>query len=322
MKPAALDAGSRREALRRGVALACGLAIVGCGGTPSRSAAAASNAAGNDAWLEPLFGVTGGRLTDKIDPSGMPLPGGNERHVPFLFPVAVVASLGALFIADAGHGRLFRYQHAGGMMAAVPGVRINTSSRLRAGAGGEVYVLDGVLGVIQRYSMLGQLQSPMQPRLPASHYLDFDVDPLSGRVFAVDSLTRYLDQVEPVGRLAIAHLQLDAAGPVALDGARLLTADAQCQCVNEWRDRRLVRKLALGQIRQPRALVADSGEIYVLDGFDRSISRVFEGGLEKLLPQQLNLISPEQIAVYGGMMYVADGASRTAAVFRIRRRRR
>lgn len=317
MKLAAPGAGKRREFLRRAALLGCGLTLTGCGGLSARPATPRRSGV----WLDPVFGVSGGRLTNRVDPTGGPLPGGNETFITFMFPVAVASVNGELFIADAGYGRLFRYRQAGELIAAVPQVRINATSRLRAGPDGTVYVLDGTLGLIQRYSTLGSSLPPLQPRQPASHYLDFDVDRFTGRVFAVDSLSRLLDRIEPVGRIAAAHLELGAVGPVALDGNRLLTADVQCQCVNEWRNGRLVRKLAIGQIRLPKTLVAEDGEVYVVDGFDRSISRVSDGGLEKLLPAELNLIAPEQIAVVGGTMYVADGASRTVAVFRIRRLR-
>lgn len=314
IQPTAPDAGSRRALLRGAVAFAC-LTIVGCGGTPIRPAQAASR----DRWLEPMYGVSGGRLTDRTDPTGLPLPGGSEAYVPFIFPVAVVASLGSIFIADAGHGRLFRYQQAGGMMAIVPGVRVNTSSRLRTGPAGAVFVLDAMQGEIRRYSMLGYPMPALHPRLPTSRYLDFDVDPLSGRVFASDPQMHVLDQLEPQGRIALGHLELDAAGPVAIAGNSVLIADFKCKCVNEWRDQRLIRQFAPGQIRLPKALVAADGEIYVLDGFDRSISRVHQGGLETLLARDLNLLAPEQISVSGGIMYVADGAGRSIAAFRVRR---
>jgi hypothetical protein len=144
---------------------------------------------------------------------------------------------------------------------------------------------------------------------------------LTGRVFAVDPLHQGVDQIEPMGRVALSYLDLDATGPVAVDGATLLAADSKCKCVSEWRNGSFVRRLAAGEIRLPRSLATEDGEVYVLDGFDRSISRVFEGGLETLSPADLNLISPEQIFVAGGMMYVADGAKRTVAIFRIRRHR-
>ena len=63
MNPAAPDAGSRRAFLMRGVALAGALAIVGCDGTaPVRGSA--------EYWLEPVFGITGATLTDKVDSTG------------------------------------------------------------------------------------------------------------------------------------------------------------------------------------------------------------------------------------------------------------
>jgi hypothetical protein len=204
-------------------------------------------------------------------------------------------------------------------MHAVPGVSIAAGSLLRGSADGTLYVLDAMRGEIQRYGIDGRPLPALHPRVPSSRYLDFAVDSSSGRVFAVDAMWRVVDQIEPMGRIALAHLDIPAAGPLAMAGDSLLIADAKCKCVGEWRGGRLVRQLATGQVRLPKALVADAGEIYVLDGFDRSISRVFQGGLETLAATELNLLAPDQISVSGGIMYVADGASRTVAAFRIRR---
>lgn len=313
MKLADRGAGRRRNFLRHCGVAACGVALSACGGTaPTRT--------GHDTWLVPVFGISGATLTNKLDPTGFPLPGGNETFISFMFPVAVVAQFGSIFVADAGYGRLFRYERNSGLMAAVPGVRVGAGSRLQTGGDGTVYVLDAMGGEIRRHSMHGATLPTLHPRLPTSRYLDFAVDGLTGRVFAVDPMHQGVDQIEPMGRIALSYLDFVAAGPIAIDGGTLLVADSQCKCVSEWRNGRLIRRLAAGEIRLPRALATEGGEVYVLDGFDRSISRVFVGGLETILPADLNLISPEQISVSGGMMYVADGASRTVAVFRIRRR--
>lgn len=315
MKPAVPGAGSRRAFLRRGAAVAGALAIVGCGGTaPARARA--------EHWLEPAFGITGATLTDRVDATGHPLAGGRETYLPFMFPVAAVASLGSIYIADAGHRRLFRYERSSGLMHALPGVSIAAGSLLRSAADGTLYVLDAMRGEIQRYGIDGRPLPALHPRVPSSRYLDFAVESTTGRVLAVDAMWRVVDQIEPMGRVALAHLDVEVAGPVAIAGDSLLIADAKCKCVSEWRAGRRVRQLALGQIRLPKALVADGGEIYVLDGFDRSISRVFQGGLETIPAAELNLLAPDQISVSGGMMYVADGASRTVAVFRIRQHRK
>lgn len=316
MKLAAQDAGSRRRALQHGLALAAGIVLGACGGV----AAVPVPDGHRDSWLIPVFSVTGGRLTNRIDPIGMPLSGGTETYLQFLFPVSVVSTMGALFVADAGYGKLFRLQRESGLISAVPGVRINANSRVRAGPSGEIFVLDGTLGNIQRYSLTGQRVSSLQSRLPISHYLDFDVDPRSGRVFASDSLTFLLDQIEPVGQVAIAYSRASAAGPLALDAGSVFLADPRGQSINEWRDGRIVRELAKGQVVQPIALAAANGEVYVIDGVDRSISRVSDTRLEKLMPAPLGLVAPTQLSVSDGMMYVADGVGRAVAAFRIRPR--
>jgi len=272
------------------------------------------------AWLEPMYGFSGATLTNRVGPTGHPLPGGQETYLPFLFPVAVVSSFGALFIADAGYGRLFRYDRPSGIMAAVPGVRIARDMRLAAGTDGTIYLLDRLGGEITRYSMHSGLQPAMHPRLPTSRYLDFTVDAATGRVFAVDSVHSLVDRIEPVGRVALAHLEFITPGPIAIDGDRLYVADSKCACVNEWRNGVLVRTLAKGKLRLPQELASERGELYMLDGFDKTVSRVFEGGLETHTPQDLGLVSPQQFFVSDGMMYVADGPGKRIAVFRIKRR--
>lgn len=308
-------AGKRRAFLGRVGAIACGLAGVGCGGiAPAR--------ADRDIWLNPLQGFSGARFTDKTDPNGFPLPGGNEAFLNFIYPVAAIAGADSIFIADAGLGRMFRYARGSGLMAVVPGVRVGRGTRLQSGIDGTVYLLDAFRGEISRYSPYGQPLPGFHPRVPTSRYLDFAVDASSGRVFAVDSTYRVVDRIEPLARIAQVHLDLEAAGPIALDGPDLFVADSSCKCVSQWRNGRFLRKLAPGLIRLPTSLATEGGEIYVLDSFDRSISRVAEGGLETIMPATLNLVSPEHIAVSGGIMYVADGVNRTVALFRIHHRRK
>lgn len=313
MKPVDRGAGSRRVFVARAAALAAGIAIGACGGGAVRRAP-------SDAWLEPLYGFSGATLTNKVDPTGLPLPGGSEISISFMFPVAVVSCLGAIFVADAGHGRLFRYERSTGLMAAVTGVHIAMGSKLDAGADGTLYLMDAMGGEISRISMHGAALPTMHGRLPTNRYLDFAVEPYTGRVFAVDAVHNVLDRIEPLGRVALPFLEIDMGGPIALDGDALLIADTRCSCVNEWRNGRLARRLAAGSLRLPKMLRTERGEVYLLDGFDGGISRVHEGGLETLLPRQLNMVSPQHIFVSNGIMYVADGAGRSVAAFRIHRR--
>ncbi len=312
MRPVDQGAGSRRRFLASAAALAGGMATAGCGGV-------ASPRANTHTWLEPMYGFSGAILTDKVHPTGQPVPGGNEISLSFMFPVAAVASQGAVFVADAGYGKLFRYDRGSNLMAAVAGVRIAAGSKLHAGADGSIYVMDANGGEIRRHSMHGAPVQVMHPRLPTNRYLAFAVEATTGRVFAVDSVHKMVDQIEPGGRVAVSYLELDMPGPIAVDGTLLWVADTECGCVKEWRNGHFVRRLASGKLRLPMGLVAERGEVYVLDGFDRSISRVFEGGLETVAPADLNLVSPQHISVSNGIMHVADGPGRSVAVFRIRR---
>ncbi len=313
MRPVVRVAGSRRRFVQRTAALAVGVAVAACGDPVRHKREVAT-------WLEPLHGFYGGLLTDRMDPTGTPLPGGNETSFSFLAPEGVVSVLGSLFVADAGYGRVFRLDRGTGLMAAVPGLRIASGTKLRAGLDGTLYVLDPLGAEIRRVSLHGVSLPAMHARLPTSRYLDFVVEGATGRVFAVDGVHKLIDRIEPVGRVALDILEIDAAGPIALQDGSVLLADNRCACVNEFREGKLVRRLGQGLIRQAADLVVDRGEIYLLDAFDRSISRVNEGGLESIFPAQLDLISPKQIFVSNGIMHVADPAKRAVSLYRIHRR--
>jgi hypothetical protein len=249
----------------------------------------------------------------------MALGGGNDTYLSFMFPVAAATSFGAIFVADAGYGRLFRYDRATGYMSAISGVRVGSGTRMHTGSDGSLYLLDGIGPEIRRYSTNGSSLPTLHPRLESSRYKDFSVDQTSGHVLAADPLHRVIDRIEPLGRIAQIYLELPEIGPVASDGGAFLIALPGCKCVTEWRNGKPSRQLATSQLRLPQQLAVEAGEIYLLDGFDQSISRVHPGGVERIMPRQLNLLSPQHIAVSQGVMIVADGAGRSVTLFRIRR---
>lgn len=309
MKPLVRVAGRRCAVI---ALLAAALALAGCGGGEVVRA-------GDERWLAPAFVLTGAPLTDRADATGLPLPGGRETFVSLLYPVALASRFGALFIADAGHRRLFRYERSSGLMHAIPGIGVSTGTILRVGHDGSLYALDPFSGEIVRHVVGGQVLPPMQTGGAGRRYIDFAVGSSAGHLLAVDATRRVVDQIDPFGRIAVPVLDIELGGPLAVDGDSVLIADSQCRCVNEWRYGRLVRRLAAGQIRLPKGLAAEGGEIYVLDGFDRSISRVSAEGLETIPARDLNLVAPEQITAAGGMLYVADAGNHMIAVFRIRK---
>lgn len=299
-------AGSRR----RWLTAAAGLLVAACAGGTGAPAVRRT--------LMPLRGLPGARLANRVDALGTPQPGSFGAYQPFVFPIAVAASGQDIYIADAGLARIFRYDQSLDAMVvlatAAPGTRLHT------GFDGSLYVLDPASSSIRRFSRAGTALPALLPRLPTSRYRDFALD-AAGRAFALDVSHLRVDRIEPLGRLAIAEFEIGQAAAVASDGPSLFVADLDCHCVVEWRDGRVLRRLAEGELKQPIALAADRGRLYALDAFDRSISIVHPGGVERFLPAQLGLIAPEGIAAAHGLLYVADGAGHSIALFQDNRGR-
>lgn len=307
----ALDAGRRRCLAAAGAILlgACHGGSVGAGA-----------GAGPAAPLVPLRGLLGARLLLKTDALGSPLPGAYGAFQPFVFPVAVAAGPIDIFIADAGNGRLYRYDRSMDAMAVMP-VRAMRGTRLHAGSDGSLYVLDPGAAAIQRYARNGQPLPSLLPSLPTASYREFAVDPATGRGYAVDAANLRIDRIEPQGRLALAELESTALAPVAYEHGSLYVADVHCRCVIELRDGRERQRLAAGELRQPLAIAVSRGRIYAIDGFDRSLCVVHPGGVERMAPSTLGLVAPEALAVADGLVYVADGAGHSVAILREERRK-
>lgn len=66
-------------------------------------------------------------------------------------------------------------------------------------------------------------------RVPTSRYFDLAVDDLTGRVFAVDSMYRVVDQMNRWDVSRWCRWNLSVAGPIAVDGATVLIADGAVQ---------------------------------------------------------------------------------------------
>ncbi|HEY6898970.1 MAG TPA: hypothetical protein VI279_17050 [Rhodocyclaceae bacterium] len=307
MKPVDRAAGSRRAFLRAG--------LVGLAGF---CAACASNARQpGKRLLEPVFSIGGGRQVARMDVAGGVRPDAIGGYIPFIFPVAVAAHAnGDIFIADAGASRLYRYDRGLDALITLPEKHIGITTRLQIGPDGSVYVLDGTGAEIRRYSRIGQRLTLMQPRLPAGHYSEFAVDPLSGKVYAVDSSNLSIDEIHPLGQASIDLQRIDEPGPIASDGRSVWVAGSLCRCVTEWTYGRKGRVLAAGQLQSPRAITLLDGRLFAIDGVDRVVAYVHEQGVERLVPSSLGLMLPEGLHAAQGLLFVADGAGRRVSAFR------
>ncbi len=299
-------AGSRRRWL-----LAGGAVLLGACVSPGPTAPLARAAS---VPLLPAFGLPGARLLLKSGTGGTAAQSAFGPYQGFVFPVAVAATGLDIYIADAALGRIFRYDRGYAAMAVMP-VAASPTTRLQAGSDGSLYVLDAAGAGIHRYGRDGQALPVMHPLSPTSRYLDFALDPVSGRAFALDANHARIDRIEPLGRIATPETESVSGTAIAADGRSLFVADARCACVQEYREGRILRQWAAGEIRQPRALAVDRDRLYLLDGFDRSIAVVHPSGVERMSAAALGLVAPEAIAAHGGQLYVADGAGHAIAVF-------
>lgn len=313
MKPAALGVSSRRRWLKAAVLGLAPLAF-GCAGSDGVRSQVRHP-------LQRVGGIVGGRLVSQTDAGGAPVPGGIGPIVSFVFPVAVAASSTDVFVADAGAGRIFRYDRALETITPLPGMGAGAGTRLQAGPDGSIYVLDAVAGEIRRYSRVGMPLPSLLPRIPTSRYSDFAIDPLTAMAYAVDFTNRAIDEIHPLGRVAQQKMRVEPPGPLASNGRSLFIGDFRCGCVVEWQNGRPVRSYGAGKLRQPKAIAVDGSHVYALDAFDRSVSLIFDGGAETMTPNDLGLLAPESLAAFSGLLYVADGAGRSIGIYSTRGRR-
>lgn len=302
---------SRREWLRAAAALAAGLAD---------GLAAAAPKPRNE-WLAPGFGFNGARLIRRMDAGGNAMLHDIGPWMPLTFPVAVAPTQLDVYVADAGSGQLLRYDRALDAIAVMPGLRVTPTTRIRAGSDGSVYVLESGIGEIRRYTRGGRPLPALLPQRTASMYVDFTVDQLTGKAYAVDSAYSSIDEIQPLGNIAIEFQRVDESGPVASDGRSLYVAGSRCGCVTRYMNGRIVQRYGAGKLRQPRALAHAGGLLWALDAAERGVLMVHDEGVEVLAPNSLGLLQPEGIGAAPGQLWVADAAGRRVASFNVNARR-
>ena len=200
----ARDAG--RSPWRRALALVAATALLaGC--AAEHGATVRSRERGT---LSPIRTIQGGRLATRVDALGTPNPGALGGFQPLVFPVAVAMAGPDLYIADAGAGRLYRFEQALLALVPVAGVSALPGIRLQGGPDGSLYFLDPGASEIRRVARVGRPPPAMLPRLPASRYVEFAVDPVTsaGSVRAIASA-----QLSPGGPAGHGQVSSRVIGP-------------------------------------------------------------------------------------------------------------
>lgn len=324
MNHPAPDAGShlRRRLLK---AAATGSAAVLCGSLLSgcvRVTHSFPPSAGAPGVLTPVQSLHGAHLMPKVGAGGVPIPHhGFGPLTLFVFPVAVAAGPFAIFIADAGVGRLYRYDPMFDAMSVVPGALVTPQTRLALGADGSVYVANRGSAPLRRYDRDGRLLQEVDPHPGGARYGDIAIDGVSGAVYGLDQGLGRVEEVHPLGRSATLFAAEGMSGPptaIAWDDRRLYLAGVHCGCVVAIAPLERTRTLVAQGLRRPSAMAAGGGWLAVLDSAERKLS-VFRHGQAygEATLESLRLTDPQSIAVSGGLLYVADAAGRRVAVFRM-----
>ena len=327
MKPQVLAAGRRvrRQWLRVGLS---GLGYALAGGLLPACAdlahAPAVRPPGVPGLLVPLRSITGGRIVLQSSPTGMPMAqDGLGAMTQFVFPVAVAADSFNLYVADAGVRRLYRYDPLIDAMAVVPGVVVTPQTRLALGRDLSIYVASPGSAPLRRYDRGGRLLMEIDPQLGAARYDDVAVDRDSGTIFGLDRSFGRLEEINPLGRSATLlsdEILADLPSAIAWDERQIYVGGAHCGCVVALAPGTRERSVVASGFRQPSALAARDGWLVVLDKLERKLSVFYRGEARGSVGvETLGLFDPQGLALAGGMLYVADGAGRRVAIFRVHR---
>jgi sugar lactone lactonase YvrE len=271
--------------------------------------------------------ITGGRLAERTDANGMPLPGALHRFANFVFPAAVAARGPDVYVADSGARRVYRFDLSLQVLSVVPGVEALLGTRLQTAADQSLLVLDPARSRILRIGRGGRPLQSLSDSIVTARWSEFAADESGARLVASDRLNQRLVALQPLAGMSHplstageSGGALLSPGAVAFAGRAILVADGACHCIVEVDENGAVRRQFGGEIlKQPRALAADRhGRLFVLDGFDRSL-HVFQQGrlVDSLDATRLRMVEPVALAVDGPWLYVADGPGARIGVFRL-----
>lgn len=311
----------RRRAL--GLAAAAALvALAGC--SPAAGRRPDLQADGVASVIVPVRSLAMARLILRVNQAGAPTfeAGAFGGFTPLVFPVDVAASTLDLFIADAGVGRLYRYDATVDAMAVIGGVRVTPQTRLAASPDGSVLVSDPAIGGALRFDRAGNLVQRIDARLGAARYDDIAVDPESGRYIALDRLQQRIEEVHPVGRSGVVLVDRQLPdGPVgiALDRRLIYVSGRHCGCVVAIDPASGRQTTLIDELKDVGPLAAGGGWLAIADGVQRRLF-LHRDGMLRGEPSfdALKLANPQGLAIVNDTLYVADGAGRKVSVFRLK----
>jgi DNA-binding beta-propeller fold protein YncE len=196
-------------------------------------------------------------------------------YLPFISPVAVAARNNIMYIVDAGHRRVFRYDPALLSMAHFADTASGTASAITIGPDLSLYVAESGIGQVMHYSWDGRPLPGFKHDRALARPVGIAVDDAGGHVYIADSLYNHVVVFDGLGR-ALAILRPDEAlsiesmarGP---DGLYLADRLGRQVVVMAYDGADLY---AFGNdvLKMPHAIVVDRfNRVYVSDDFDNTI---------------------------------------------------
>ena len=278
--------------------------------------------------LSPLLTLSGARLVSAADPTGTPLPrAGAAPLTPFIHPVAAATLGNDLYIADAGAGRVFRFDLALNVMTVVQSAPAAPGTRLAIGSDFSLYVLDRPRRRVLKLARDGRLQVSFVDASNLSLPVAMVLDDVRGQFLVADELYHHLVAFHPLGGAAhVVHLRGDGRdrvmgiAAIALAREAIHISDGLCRCiVVVARDGAVRSSYGHQQLGLPGAIAIDRyGRVFVADVSDSAV-KVFSAGrlIDHVPLAALGLREASDLSVSESRLVVADGAGARVAILRI-----
>lgn len=292
-----------------------------------QSTAPSPRAASEQRLLIPFLSLSGALIAPAADPTGTPsLASGLQGFQRFVHPVSVASAANDLYVADAGLGRVFRFDVTLNAMTPLPGVAAGDSTRVSVGPDLSLYVLDPPNRRVFRFARNGRLLGTFRDDAQLARPVDLWVDP-AGRVFVADGVFNHLVAFSPLGRASYTVLlQGDERKRVmsvaAMTGGKegFHISDPACGCMARISPSGAVLATFGHQsIAQPGRMAADRyGRLFVADALDGSL-KVFSDGqlIADIKAGELGLQRISDVHISEGSVALADDVGARVELMRL-----
>ncbi|RZI42017.1 hypothetical protein EGT07_15580 [Herbaspirillum sp. HC18] len=267
--------------------------------------------------LSPLPILSGARLSVQTPTTfnAQPVPGRQmSGYLSFLSPVAAVARNHIVYVADAGHRQIFRYDPSLMTMSRFTDYPATSLAGMVVAQDMSVYVADTATQQVLHFAWDGKLVQSFSHPNAIARPVAVVLDEVTGRVFVGDSLYNHVVVFNSLGRALGTLKSLESHGIESMargpDGLYLVDRVSR-QVVVMGVDGVDRYTIGNGTLKDPQAIAVDRfNRVFVSDGFDNTI-KVYEGGQliatlggSGATPVMFNRIT--YLSVDQNTLYVAD----------------